>query len=131
MAGTSACRMPMAELIFRNLNHAQIVAVSTVELWRNEKMRITRLISGLSALAVSSGMAMALPTVKLQSETPSEIQTVHYSHRSCQRGPAGWHYHFHGERIACDPRPSGREWGWRHREGRWGWWHERERRWHN
>ena len=88
---------------------------------------------GLCTLICTSGAAMALPGA--QSHNPGYgnplIEQVNGNHSSCARGPAGWHYHYRGERIACDPRPSGRYWGWTERDGRWGWWHERERRWHH
>lgn len=83
----------------------------------------------IPAVVFSAGGAMALPTVNQTPGTQLPVEQIHGDHRSCQLGRAGWHYHYHGRRIVCDPRPSGPYWGWRFREGRWGWWHDRERRW--
>ncbi len=61
------------------------------------------------------------------------VQKVHGSHRACESGPAGWHYHsrFRDRRIACRPTSPGRLWIWRSEGGRVGWWHRNEKRWHN
>lgn len=97
-------------------------------------MRITGLAAGIAGLLLSAGTAIAVPAVKHDISPPSDasgLQLVNGTHRSCARGPAGWHYHVRGERISCEDRPSGRYWGWQLREGRWGWWHSRERRWNS
>ena len=92
-------------------------------------MRTSVLAGCVAALVMSAGAASALPAGNMKLDLPSQVEKAHFAHGSCQRGPAGWHYHVRGQRISCDPRPSGRYWGWKNRDGRWGWWHERERRW--
>ena len=95
-------------------------------------MRKTALAAGIAGAWLTAGTAFALPIVKLDFAPASDesmLQLVNGNHRSCVRGPAGWHYHVRGERISCENRPSGRYWGWTLREGRWGWWNSRERRW--
>jgi hypothetical protein len=92
-------------------------------------MQMTRFLLSVSALALTTATAAALPIAPLSPATPAAVELVNGNHSSCNRGPAGWHYHYRGERIACGGRPSGRYWGWTNREGRWGWWNSRERRW--
>jgi len=58
-------------------------------------------------LAATASMASAAPAN--MSQVPAgmsgDIVQVHGNHRSCQRGPGGWHRHNrHGERRPC------REW---------------------
>ena len=63
----------------------------------------------------------------------SLVLQIHGTHRVCERGPAGWHYHtrFTHRRVACRSPSPGRLWIWRSEGGRTGWWHPRERRWHD
>ena len=65
--------------------------------------------------------------------TESGIVLIHGSHRVCERGPAGWHYHsrIRDRRISCRPPSPGRLWIWRSEGGKTGWWHRNERRWHD
>jgi hypothetical protein len=90
-----------------------------------------RVLCVLASSMFIAGAATAMPLGKLDAPEGNAplIEQVNGNHRSCNRGPAGWHYHYRGQRIACNPRPSGRYWGWQLRDGRWGWWHSRERRW--
>jgi hypothetical protein len=95
-------------------------------------LKIAALAAGLAMLTLAGG-ANALPGAgNLPGASSAEgtlLQKVHGRHRSCERGPAGWHYHsFRGERVACDPRPRGPWWMWRCAEGRCDWWHRNERR---
>jgi hypothetical protein len=94
-------------------------------------MRRTNLTVAGVVLAFTSTAACALPGAATSGSTPqsSMVEQVNGNHSACNKGPAGWHYHYRGERIACGGRPSGRFWGWQLREGRWGWWNSRERRW--
>lgn len=96
-------------------------------------MRYLTFVGVLSAVILSGGTAMALPVGKVQvpsTAADSLVEQVHGGHGACARGPAGWHYHTRrGVRVACNPRPAGRYWGWQFRDGRYGWWHSRERRW--
>jgi hypothetical protein len=90
-----------------------------------------RILFALASSVLMAGGATAAPVGMIEAPAGNApmIEQVNGNHRSCGAGPAGWHYHYRGQRIACGPRPSGRYWGWTLRDGRWGWWHSRERRW--
>jgi hypothetical protein len=90
--------------------------------------------ASLAVLAVASiGSASAAPfSPSAPSVYGGDLQLVHNgAHRSCQRGPQGWHYIGRGgNRIECRPsRPSGVYWSWRTEGDRRGWYHSRDRRW--
>jgi hypothetical protein len=56
-------------------------------------------------LATSSAQAAALTMPKeivAEVATP-KLEPVHFNHRSCQLGRAGWHYHRYGDRRECRP----------------------------
>lgn len=98
-------------------------------------MRLLMALASLAAgtLLAASG-AMAAPAVG--GTTPAAIADgalirVHGVHRTCERGPAGWHRTYrNGARVACRPnRPSGFYWTWRKRGSDYGWYHRRDRRW--
>jgi hypothetical protein len=64
-------------------------------------------LAAASLLATTASMAVAAPSTNLQSTrgVENDIVRVHGRHRSCERGPGGWHRHNHyGERRHC------REW---------------------
>lgn len=96
--------------------------------------------ASLFAAALFSGVLLAAPVgaapagmaKDVGAAAPTaEIELVHGNHRSCERGPAGWHYHNRfGDRIACVPRPRGLFFTWRCEGERCGWWHRTYRRWH-
>lgn len=98
------------------------------------KMIMATTILALGA-ALSAGTASAAPAGGLGSAVPQaaggELIKVHGVHRSCERGPGGWHRNPRkGVRITCRPsRPSGLYWSWRRNGPSWGWYHTRERRW--
>lgn len=57
----------------------------------------------MGALAASLGFASSAQALPSSPTTPAEtgitIQKVHGCHRSCERGPRGWHRHG----LACRP----------------------------
>jgi hypothetical protein len=61
-------------------------------------------------LALGVGSALAAPAGSLKgiggSATESLVEKTHGCHRSCERGPAGWHRHVgpYCARVACYPR---------------------------
>lgn len=85
--------------------------------------------------ALAAGGAMAAPAVAPGQAVPhmgaGDLIKVHGVHRSCERGPAGWHRTPRpGVRYACRPsRPSGLHWSWRRNGPSWAWYHSRDRRW--
>jgi hypothetical protein len=88
--------------------------------------------AGLLAVSVTGGAAMALPAAGAIDLPQGQnlVEKAHGWHSSCQRGPAGWHYHSRRDgRVACIVRPPGHYWRWTYRDGRYGWWHWRDRRW--
>lgn len=85
--------------------------------------------------ALGAATASAAPLGGLGHAAPqaadANLIKVHGVHRTCERGPAGWHRSPRkGVRIACRPsRPPGLYWSWRKNGPTWGWYHTRERRW--
>jgi hypothetical protein len=87
----------------------------------------------LAGLGLAASGANALPAGSVAGiATPDTlIEKTHGWHSSCQRGPAGWHFHSRRDgRVPCAVRPPGVHWYWTFRDGRHGWWHRHERRWH-
>ena len=94
------------------------------------------LAAGVLAAGLTASAAYALPAGgALPSQKPADAGTIvdkgHGCHRTCQRGPAGWHYHVGPRcvRVACGAPPPGRWWLWRCADGRCGYWHRHDRRW--
>jgi hypothetical protein len=100
-------------------------------------MKATSVLAGLIlSLGLGLGSASALPaggagSPVLPGATDSLVQKVHGCHRSCQLGPAGWHYHVgpRCRRVVCGVFPGG-PWIWWCDRGRCGWWHPHHRRWY-
>lgn len=92
---------------------------------------------GLIGAAMITTTASAAPLGGLAAGASADAGIVHQIHdgnvhRSCQRGPGGWHYHSRWRgRVACRPVSPGKLWIWRSEGSRVGWWHPRERRWHD
>ncbi len=91
------------------------------------------LASGLFAASAASAAPLGGIAAGGNTANSGLVQQIHGTHRVCERGPAGWHYHTRltHRRIACRPASPGRLWIWRSEGGRHGWWHRHERRWHD
>jgi hypothetical protein len=66
-----------------------------------------KIVAAAVLLASTASMASAVPATiaQLPEGLSSDIVRAHGNHRSCQRGPGGWHRHNrYGERRPC------REW---------------------
>lgn len=96
-------------------------------------MKCTFIATALAVAALSTPPSAAsfTPPSGLAADAAPAIEQVSHDGPSCQLGPRGWHFHTRsGDRLACNPRPSGVFWIWRSEGGRHGWYHRGHRRWH-